>query len=354
MVKILHILSTGDYSGAENVAIQIIRGTTNKFNSIYLAQDGSISNVLKNEGIEHILVNKVNIKSIRKTVMSIKPDLIHAHDYKATIFSSIAVLDIPIVSHLHHNPPWIRSINRKTLLFYLISWRINTILGVSESVINEHVFNKLINNKSIIIGNPVCSSNVKEKVSNQYHEYFDLIFLGRLVRQKNPLRFISIVGSLLREFPQIKVAIVGNGELMEDIKHNVSIKNMTNNITMFGFLENPYDILNNSKILCITSEWEGFGLVAIEALSLGVPVVTTKVGGLANIITPDCGGFCNSDEEFVREISLLLSNTKYYNVKKEKKNKRAEELSNENSYFDKLSDVYYSIVNTAKKFESGK
>jgi glycosyltransferase involved in cell wall biosynthesis len=88
------------------------------------------------------------------------------------------------------------------------------------------------------------------------------------------------------------------------------------------------------------SRWEGFGLAAVEALALGVPVVATEVGGLPGFIDESCGKLCDSKETFVEEISSLLSDTELYKKKISGANKRAEELDNIDQYISNMINVY--------------
>lgn len=58
-----------------------------------------------------------------------------------------------------------------------------------------------------------------------------------------------------------------------------------------GFRKNPYKILKNSQVMIMTSRWEGLGMCALEAMALGVPVVSTPTGGLCEIIEDGKNGF---------------------------------------------------------------
>lgn len=102
--------------------------------------------------------------------------------------------------------------------------------------------------------------------------------------------------------PSVKVAIVGDGELRDNVMEKYKEFSLEDNIKMYGFVRNPYGLLKSSKILCMPSQWEGFGLAAIEALVFGLPVLAAPVGGLANIITSECGKLCTSREEYVSEM----------------------------------------------------
>ena len=92
--------------------------------------------------------------------------------------------------------------------------------------------------------------------------------------------------------------------------------------------------------MVITSLWEGFGLVAFEALSLGLPVVCSNVGGLPSIVDDACGKLCNTEEDFLFEINRLIREQDYYLSKRHNAIKRSETLNNEHIYYDKLQEIY--------------
>ena len=73
-------------------------------------------------------------------------------------------------------------------------------------------------------------------------------------------------------------------------------------------MENPYPVLNASKIMILPSKWEGYGLVAVESLSLGIPVICSGAGGLKNIVNSSCGKICKNKDDYVQEIIELLDN----------------------------------------------
>ena len=67
-----------------------------------------------------------------------------------------------------------------------------------------------------------------------------------------------------------------------------------------------------SKILCMTSRWEGFGLVAAEASALGVPVLATRAVGLLTAYKDGVYAYCDSNADFCRKIRALLQDEKAY------------------------------------------
>lgn len=342
-LKVMHVLNTGGYSGAENVVITIINNTKDEVDSVYVSPDGTIKSILDKENIMfHPIDGTVlNIFSLLKALKEIKPDIVHAHDFTASILCFLTFCKIPVISHLHNNPPWIKKINIKSLVYYISSLKYKKILTVSTAVVEEFYFGKKLLNKTKVIGNPFDKKTVMKKASNYViDEHYDLIFIGRLSEQKDPLLLIDIISELASEIKKLKVAIVGDGELKDVMIHRIKENNISSNITMYGFVDNPYPILNNSKILCMPSKWEGFGLVAVESLCLNKPVIACPVGGLINIVNDNCGKLCISKNEFVKEISMLLTDHDYYNTKKTGTEIQLKKFDNLEEYKLQLMHIY--------------
>lgn len=346
MKTVLHILNTGEYSGAENVVITIINEMKKqkKYRLIYVSLDGTIKKVLKEKNIEFEPIKKMNTKEIRRVIKKYNPDVIHAHDFTASIICSASInRKVKLISHIHNNSPWITKIHHPYTWIYLITTiRYNKILCVSKAIVDEYIFGNYIKKKCEIIENPIDIEKIKElaKFEKEKYNNYDIIFLGRLSKAKNPLRFINIINRVKEKNPNISVAMLGDGELRRECEKMIKEKKLGNTIEMYGFMKNPYPILAKSNLLCITSEWEGYGLVAVEALSLGIPVVATRVGGIPTIVNEKCGKLCDNNEEFINEILKLLRDEKYYKLKSENALKRAEEKDNINAYINQLKNIY--------------
>ena len=310
--RIMHLISTDSFSGAENVACQIINlfKDDSSYDMKYCAVIGKNKASLENRKIPVLELTKFNIHDIKKAIDEYNPDIIHAHDPKSTIASVITSSGKKIISHIHSNHRYMRKISIKSLIFHFyIEKRISSIIWVSDSALNEYIFKDSLKNKSSVIYNVVDAGELKKLAALDKHDYnFDLIFLARLIDLKDPLRFIQIVNLLKTNIPNIKVAIVGDGDLKEAVKEKVAEYGLQKNVKIFGNLENPYKVLKSSKALVITSKFEGTPMNALEAISFGIPVISTPVDGLKKILTKDKGVFCQSNDEFLEQIKKILEN----------------------------------------------
>ena len=316
-LKVLHLISTSSFSGAENVACQIINLFKDDagYDMKYCAVIGKNKEALEIRKIPVLKLNKFNIHDIKKAISEYNPDIIHAHDPKSTIASVVASRGKKIIAHIHSNHRYMRKISIKSFIFHFyIEKRISDIIWVSDSALNEYIFNKKINKKinSTVLRNVVNTNELKDIARNDKNKYsFDLIFLGRMEDVKDPLRFIDIVSQIQESKRDLKVAMIGDGSLMDEVKAKVNELDLGKNITIFGNLINPYKILLSSKILVITSRYEGTPMNALESIACGIPIISTPVDGLLEIINKKY--LCSTDKDFIKIITMLLDDNGLYN-----------------------------------------
>jgi len=98
--------------------------------------------------------------------------------------------------------------------------------------------------------------------------------MGRLTKQKDFMTLIKAFAEVRRDRP-CRLVILGEGGDLKDLKALTSELGITDEVDFPGFKKNPFPFLSRSDIFVLSSRWEGFGLVLVEALALGVPVVST-------------------------------------------------------------------------------
>lgn len=315
--KILHLLATNKFSGAENVVCTIIKNMSKEYDMYYCSPDGAIKNKLKDLNITHISLNKLSYKEVKKAVKKIKPDIIHAHDNKATVYASFFHKQCKIISHIHGNNKIMNNKNIKTILFNQCSKKIFKCIWVSDSSLKDYYFKTNLLKKSIVLYNVIDKDSVIKK-ANEYEvkENYDLIFLGRLAYPKNPERAIDIIKILKEKKKNISLAIVGDGTERRKIENMVKEYKLEKNITFYGFQQNPYPILKKSKIMIMTSIYEGTPMCALEAQALGKPIIATPVDGLKKIVKNNINGYLSDDNnELAEKIIYFLQKEKKFDNK---------------------------------------
>lgn len=345
MKKVMFVMPNTGYSGAEKVVIQIMDYLRKQYDFVYVSRNGRIAKYLNEYNIRHIITEKkLNRKELQSIIEEEKPDIIHATDYRASTIMSTIRAGIPLISHVHNNPPWLKGINVNSISYLVASSKFKKILTVSDSIEREYVFANKIKDKIINVSNPLDRNEILKKVNKESNKKYDICCVGRLCEQKNPLRFINIIEKIKKIRPDISVIMVGDGELEGIIKETIRKKQLSENIKMIGFQENAYQLMAESKVFCLTSEWEGFGLVAFEAITLGLPTYVTPVGGLVDIVNNKAGNLCKSDDEFVEEMIKVINDDEAYKEKSKGAVERSIEIENIGDYMKKISDIYEEIL----------
>lgn len=330
--RVLHLLASNKYSGAENVACTIINNMSDEYEMGYCSPDGPISEVLAEKEIKFIPIKKLNVSELAKIIKEYSPNIIHAHDFKASLIASLFSKKAIVISHIHKNDPEMRKFSLKSFLYLLTSKKYKKIIGVSDSVLNEYIYSDKIRDKYITIQNYVDKEEVIKK-SNDFKcdKKYDLFFIGRLSEEKNPLEFINVVKNL--QMCDINCAIIGDGPLRQNCEDLIKEYNLEKNIEMLGFQSNPFPFVKNSKIGIMPSKFEGFGITAIESLILGKPVLNSGVGGLKEIFKDNEFLICSSTKDYVFKAKKILNNEfkllNDLNVYTDKK-----------KYVDNLNEIY--------------
>ena len=108
--------------------------------------------------------------------------------------------------------------------------------------------------------------------------------MGRLSEEKNPMEIIRLARSLKEIKDDLKVYIVGNGDLRNQLEEDIKNNNLENNVYLYNFTDTPQLYMKRAKTLVVPSKWEGFGLVILEAMLNEAVVFGSCVGGIKDII----------------------------------------------------------------------
>lgn len=342
--KVLHIIPTYNYSGAENVAITIIDSLKKKYNFDYCSFNGNTKDILNEHKINFICINKFNPRSIKKIIREGKYDIIHAHDYKASCMCALVKGKTKLIMHLHNNSPWLKKVCFNSFAILFAAFRAEKILTVSESIEDEYIFSRFIDKKIECIDNPISRGKILPMVSkNDYQKKYDICCVARLTEQKNPMKFLDVLYSIKKSKSDVKAVWVGEGSLEVEVKKRIYELGLADNVEMVGFQKNPYKYMACSKIFMLTSDWEGYGLVAFEALTLGLPCIVSNVGGLPKIVDDSCGMLCNKAGDFVHEAIELLNDSNKYVSKSKNAVKKSKKIENIVTYINKIDDIYSNL-----------
>lgn len=303
-MKVLHVLNSRIYSGAEKVVCQIVRSFRGEIDMVYCSPESDIvSQMLADQGVTYLPIPSLTPRYLKKIIQEQMPDVIHAHDMRAGFVAALCCGKIPLISHIHNNAYDARGLSAKSVAYLLAGIRARQILWVSQSSFEGYVFHKLFAQKSSVLYNIIDRDQIFEKRAQDENIYdFDVIYVGRLTFQKDPQRLMRVCARMKAEKPDLKVAIVGTGELEEETRALSEELGLKDNISFLGFQSNPIKMVSDAKTMVLTSRWEGTPMCALEAMALGTPVVSTPSDGMKELIDQGVSGYL-----WERDVDLAAS-----------------------------------------------
>lgn len=153
-------------------------------------------------------------------------------------------------------------------------------------------------------------------------EYINIILVARLSREKGIERALNAVSEAVNKGFRVKLHIIGDGSLYNELNDLSRDLNLTDNVVFYGRQDNPYRYMKNADLLLLTSYHEAAPMVIDEARFLGVPVLTTETTSSKDMVTDKgCGWVCgNAQEEINKALLDILTDKKYLAELKEKLN----------------------------------
>lgn len=327
-MKILWYIPRLNIGGAESFTISLLNELAIS-NSVILLTDTRKSSLILdiNPNITIINLNDDNkpcylTKIIRLRAIIKKytdyvliSNLTHANIncYISLIFTKIKFIAIEhntLSKYLSHNKCFKNLLIN--ILCKLLYKRLHKIICVSDYVRTDLINNYKCNNCHTIL-NGIDVKNIHNK-SNAFdfkHELPYIIFVGRIVKQKNIPRLINIFNKLVLDGVKHNLIIIGDGPDLNFVKSYAINLNLSNRIYFLGEKSNPYPYIKNADLSIMTSHFEGFGIFLLESLSLGVKVFTYD-NKIINEIT-NCSElvekFTATDSELINidKIKLLLN-----------------------------------------------
>ena len=336
MKKVLHLLPSNKFSGAENVVCTIIQNDK-EYDMYYCSPRGEIEKALKEREIKYIPIEKFKPSYLKKICKEYDIDIIHAHDYKASLLASLSGFKGKIIAQIHTHWNFNTSWNIYTILYNHMMKKFDKIIAVSSTILEDAVYAKKNKEKFVVIDNVIDKKRVLEKSLEFDTDNYDLIYVGRLCEVKRPSILIDIVKNVKKVKPDIKMAIIGSGVLENECKDLIKKYDLNDNIDMLGFKQNPFPYIKNSKIALLTSKCEGLPMVVIEEMILNVPVLNSGVDGLGMLFEAYPEFICHSVAEYKDKIvDILDGNTEF----KSKCPAIIEKYVDMENYIVKINEVY--------------
>ena len=288
--NILHISRTMDIGGAERIVYQLSSDLKDEFDSVHVASTGGLwESELAAQGIQHHKILDIDSKnpvtvlkllySIRQIIKNNEITIVHTHHRMAAFYIRLLKLVHPKLIHVYtaHN------VFKDKLPLYRFALKNAKSVAVGEAV-NKNLKEDVVITDSRVIYNGVVLKETDDQV-DEIISYggIKLGCIARLSEQKG-LTYLLDAMSLLT-VKDIRLFIVGDGELRNELENKVKELDLQDSVTFLGYRKDIVECINSFDFCVLPSVFEGFGLVAIEAFMNSKTLVATDIPGLNEVVT---------------------------------------------------------------------
>jgi glycosyltransferase involved in cell wall biosynthesis len=184
------------------------------------------------------------------------------------------------------------------------------------------------------------------KPGKKLNKPFKLISVGSLNTNKNQIFQLKVIKELIKRGEKFHLTIIGDGPTKNLLKQKAVEFDITPYISFLGSTPSPEQPLSECDLFIHTTIKEGFGLVIIEAMACGLPVISLDGGGNKFLVKNDFNGFISQTNiaSFCDKIERALDKNIYFNLQ-ENAIKQAEEYQSKN-YSKKLLKTYNQLIDS--------
>ncbi|KWZ92950.1 glycosyltransferase, group 1 family protein [Citrobacter freundii] len=278
------------------------------------------------------------------------PDIMHVHSLDRAGFLAYAIskkYNIPYIV-TEHSTAFARSLisqSKKKRLLSVVSF-------ASKQLAVSQPFSELLNSTfpnsnwtylpNIVSDKFLLASEAKDKIDN----IFTFINICMLTEKKRVENLIKAFSLLSEKYNDIQLKIGGDGVCRNDLEELAIELNIDNKIKFLGALtrDEVFIQINQADAFVLSSEYETFGVVLIEALALGKPVVATRCGGPESIVTDEVGVLVekNSVPALCNGMEMIYTNRE--NLDANKIRTYCQKNFSEDAVTDKLLHIYQNIL----------
>lgn len=321
-IELMYVIPTLSTGGAEKLVVEL----TNNINleifnitlvSLYNQQDHMHTyDYLMNKNIKMYFLNKkigLDFKifsRLKKIVKIVNPDIIHAHlDTLLYLIPSFNKRQKKFFT-IHNVPDKEAQGLQMVIRKYCFKFKQVVPIAISNQIEElTRKYYKLKNKKIPTIYNGIYLSD-KTKIIKENNKKFIIINVSSFKPAKDHITLLKVYNEFHKKHKNSELWLLGDGSLKGEILDYID-KNDIVGVNLFGNVSNVYDYLLKADMFLLTSIYEGLPLCLLEALSVGLPIVSTNVGGIPDIIKNDYNGLLVDSgdiDKMLDKCELLFNN----------------------------------------------
>jgi len=376
IVKILYTLNSGQPGGMEHHVLDLVEEMTKRGHEVFVwCKDGPLAQQFTNAGAK-VIIAEIKLEcdpqyifNLVKFLKKEKIDVLHAHEIKAVANSMLAgfLSGTKVrISHTHTpisewKVPWYKKLLNLTTQFFVVWWFSNKEIALTQSRKLVKIKEWLFEWKLEVIPNGVriedfeLNDDTKKNFRNEICARFNIpqnafIFgnVGRISQEKGHAALIEAFTKFLEKFPQTHLLLAGGGPLEDQIREKIKSLNLENKVTVTGRFtsEDQKKYFGTPDCFVHPTLAEGFGIVALEAMASGLPLLVSDLDVLQEVCADTVIYFETGDSsDLLNKMEWVYKNPENLKILTTKAKQRVKELYSMQKFGDSYEQLYMSIIN---------
>lgn len=328
-MKVLHVINSLDIGGAQTLLTDSLpRFVEKKVESevfvLKKSSEGNFEEILKFKGINIIysqveqIYSPLQILELKRLIQQNSYDIVHSHTFPSQYWVSLLknlIRKPPVFITTEHSTSNRR--REKKVFKYLdkfIYRNYRHIVCISEGTLSElitwvsdvkpksSVIENGIDLKKLTVASPL---NPKDIIPNYQDGDKIIVMVARLTEQKDHKTVIQAASKLPSN---MHIVFVGGGEKYSEYEAMIKQNNLESQVHLLGPRKDVPNIIKAADLFVLSSHFEGFGLVVVEAMASGIPVIGSDVTGLTDVVSGAGKLFQQGDSQELANIIIELVN----------------------------------------------
>lgn len=339
METVCHVITKLELGGAQEVALYAVSHLNrSKFRPILVAGSGGLltDDAKALPGVEvhilsslsrriHALEDIAAFIELVSLFRRLRPAIVHTHSSKAGILGRWAAwcARVPVIIHTVHGygitpaqPRWLRRI--LILIERMTGWITTHWIAVAQVDIERGVEWGMFDRTQASVVRPgidpqpfqaVLDANLRQAIREEFgagHSDFLVGTVACLKPQKAPEDFVAVAKQVCEAVPEARFVLIGDGDLRPRIEWLIAESGLQGRLHLAGWRRDVSIAMKAFDAFLLTSHWEGLPRVLLEARTIGLPVVATKVGGVEEVIAHGRDGWLSEPGDIAGLASQVI------------------------------------------------
>jgi glycosyltransferase involved in cell wall biosynthesis len=306
-IRVLQLITSLDRGGAENHLLALLTHADHdafELETAVLSGDGELVGVFRDAGIPvHLLRarSRFDPGALGRLVSLLRTghfDILHSHLFRADIYGGLAVAQLgrqrPLLVSTRHNDDRFFLNPFVGIAHYLVSARQDLIIAISDHIARFTVARGVRHPERVRrvyhgLEPPVTRALEREgqRIRGELGigpDAFLVGNVGRLAPQKGQRHLIRAMPLLLERVPRAHAVIAGGGDLEDFLRDLAQEMGVAERVHVLGPRKDVPELMHAIDVFAMPSIWEGFGLVLLEAMAAGRPIVASRVATIPEVV----------------------------------------------------------------------